>query len=44
MVGTICSTFKGKVEAEMQLMLQEEATKTPVGKAREDPEALALPK
>lgn len=36
--------LKGKVEAELELLTQEEAEKKPAGRAREDPQALEKPK
>ena len=35
---------QGKVEAELELLTQEEAEKKPAGRAREDPQALEKPK
>ena len=35
---------QGKVEAEFELLTQEEAEKKPAGRAREDPQALEKPK
>jgi hypothetical protein len=36
--------FKGKIEAEISLLTEEEALKNPVGLGREGPEALDPPK
>lgn len=36
--------IQGKVEAELELLTQEEAEKKPAGRAREDPQALEKPK
>lgn len=44
-VYVITFFFKqGKVEAELELLTQEEAEKKPAGRAREDPQALEKPK
>lgn len=42
----VCFKFscQGKVEAELELLTQEEAEKKPAGRAREDPQALEKPK
>lgn len=40
---TICFV-QGKVEAEFQLVTKEDAEKSPVGKARKEPEPLEKPK
>lgn len=42
--GVVISFLKGKVEAELELLTQEEAEKKPAGRAREDPQALEKPK
>lgn len=36
--------FQGKVEAEMHLMTEEEAEKSPAGLARDEPDPLEKPK
>lgn len=43
-VHVITFLKQGKVEAELELLTQEEAEKKPAGRAREDPQALEKPK
>lgn len=39
-----CVSLQGKVEAEFQLLMVEEADKSPVGLGRKEPEPLEKPK
>ena len=43
-MSAVCAVYKGKVEAELQLLTQEEADKSPAGRGREEPDPLPDPK